>query len=167
MSNPSLQRTIKMELKLPYEVKVTGHTAKEIDATFITDIDGERASFNRTLTYKIAHETCQRCYRISSGYYEAVVQARGDEKRIDNLIAKIIKYVQRRGGFIAKIEDMRDGKDIYASDKLMMNAFFKDYDIKPVRSFRLYGEKKGVKLYRNTYSIHFDTPAPVPNKFTK
>jgi NMD protein affecting ribosome stability and mRNA decay len=167
MSNPSLQRAVKIELKLPFEVKATAHTAKQIDCTFITEIDGERVSFNRTLNYEIAHETCQRCYRISSGYYEAVVQLRGDKIRIDNLITKITKYVQRRGGFIAKIDDVNEGKDVYISDKLMTNTFFKDYDIKPVRSFRLYGEKKGIKLYRNTYALHFDTPEPVPNKFTK
>ena len=167
MSNNSLQRAVKIELKLPYDVKVSAHTAKQIDATFITEIDEDRVSFNRTLNYEIAHETCQRCYRISSGYYEAVVQIRGDVKRTDNLIGKITKYVQRRGGFVAKIEDMGNGKDVYVSDKLMMNTFFKDYDIKPVRSFRLYGEKKGIKLYRNTYSLHFDTPPPVANKFTK
>ncbi len=167
MSNPSLQRAVKIELKLPYEVKVTAHTGKEIDATFITEVDGDRVSFNRTLKYEIAHETCQRCYRISSGYYEAVAQLRGDRGRIDNLIAKITKYVQRRGGFIAKIDDVKEGRDVYVSDKLMMNEFFKDYHIKPMRSFRLYGEKKGVRLYRNTYALHFDAPQPVPNRFTK
>lgn len=86
--------------------------------------------------------------------------------RINNLIAKITKYVQRRGGFIAKMEDIEGGKDVYVSDKLMMNEFFKDYDIKPIRSFRLYGMKRGKKLYRNTYSLHLD-PAHPNNRFAK
>ena len=166
MSNASLQRAVKIALKSPYDVKVTAHTGKQIDATFITEVDGERVSFNRTLDYKITHETCQRCYRISSGYYEALVQLRGNKGRIDNLIAKITKYLQRRGGFIAKIEVAKDGKDVYVSDKLMMNTFFKDYNIKPARSFRLYGEKRGIRLYRNTYALHFDEPGHTPNTFT-
>jgi NMD protein affecting ribosome stability and mRNA decay len=35
----------------------------------------------------------------------------------------------------------------------MANAFFHDYDLKPTRSFRLYGMKRGKKVYRNTYSL--------------
>lgn len=167
MSNLSLQRAVKIELKLPFEVKATGHTAKEIDATLITEVDGDRVSFNKTFEYKIAHETCQRCYRISSGYFEAVVQLRGDRGRIDNLIAKITKYVQRRGGFIAKVDEMKEGRDVYVSDKMMMNTFFKDYDIKPVRSYRLYGERRGERLYRNTYALHFEPPQDTPNRFRK
>lgn len=167
MSNISLSRAAKIELRLKPEIKVTAHTGKELDAVIIFDVDGERVSFPKKLAYKIAHQTCERCYKISSGYYEAVSQLRGDTKRIDNLIAKIIKYMQRRGGFIAKIDNVDNGKDVYVSDKLMMNQFFKDYDIKPVRSFRLYGMKNGRKVYRNTYSLHFDPVAPTPNRFTK
>jgi NMD protein affecting ribosome stability and mRNA decay len=138
-----------------------------IDTVFIFDVDDEKVNFNKKLLYKIAHETCQRCYRISSGYYEAIAQLRGDKQRIENLIAKITKYVQRRGGFIAKIESVENGKDVYLSDKLMTNTFFKDYDLKPARSFRLYGMKKGRKLYRNTYSIQFDKIEPKHNTFAK
>jgi NMD protein affecting ribosome stability and mRNA decay len=167
MSNKSLAHAVKVGLKLKEDVKVTAHTGKEMDAVFIFDVDGEKVQYNRKLPYKIAHETCQRCYRISSGYYEAVVQLRGDKQRIENMIAKLTKYVQRRGGFIAKTEDMDNGKDVYLSDKLMTNTFFKDYDIKPTRSFRLYGMKKGRKLFRNTYSVVFEKVEPKHNTFTK
>ncbi|HIH50177.1 TPA: hypothetical protein HA291_01835, partial [Candidatus Micrarchaeota archaeon] len=87
------------------------------------------------------------------GYYEALVQLRGDWDRINSLIRNITKYVERRNGFIAKIEKVENGKDVYLSDKLMANAFFHDYDLKPTRSFRLYGMKRGKKVYRNTYSL--------------
>lgn len=166
MSNASLSRAVKVGHRLQCEVKVIGHTGKEIDAVFVFEVDGERVSFPRRLQYKVLHETCQRCYRISSGYYEAVIQLRGDMYRINNLIAKVTKYVQRRGGFIAKIEDVNEGRDVYVSDKLMMNEFFKDYGLKPTRSFRLYGMKRGKKLYRNTYSLHLDAVVPY-NKFMK
>jgi NMD protein affecting ribosome stability and mRNA decay len=79
---------------------------------------------------------------------------RGSGERINNLIKKITKYVERREGFITKIEIVENGKDVYVSDKLIMNEFFKDYELKPKRSFRLYGMKRGKKLFRNTYSLH-------------
>ncbi len=154
ISNKSLSRAIKIELKLQSDVKVKTHDAKGVDVVFVTEVDGERVGFPKRLELKIAHETCQRCYWISSGYYEAVVQLRGDWYRINNLIAKITKYVKRRDGFIAKIEKIDNGSDVYVSNKLMMNDFFHDYELKPARSFRLYGMKRGRKVYRNTYSLH-------------
>ncbi len=168
ISKKALARAAKLELKLKEEVKVKDYKYEDfIDAALVFDVDGEKVIVPRKLEFKIAHETCQRCYQISSGYYESVVQLRGDKQRIENLIAKITKYVQRRGGFIAKIDNVDNGKDLYISDKLMTTAFFKDYDIKPVRSFRLYGMKMGRKLYRNTYALKFDPPQDVPNRFTK
>ncbi|MGI0100558.1 MAG: NMD3-related protein [Candidatus Micrarchaeaceae archaeon] len=165
MSNGSLSRALRITLNTKNDVKVTAHTGKEIDASFVTEVYGEKVIFNKRISYKVSHETCQRCYRISSGYYEAIAQLRGNAGRIDNLIAKITKYVQRRGGFIAKVDKVENGKDVYMSDKLMMNEFFHDYRLKPERSFRLYGMKRGKKLYRNTYSLHFDNPYNMSNKF--
>ena len=85
LGKEALARAIKIELKLKEDVKVKEYVyEKFIDASFTTEVDGEKVSFQKRLEFKIAHETCQRCYRISSGYYEAVVQLRGDRQRIEN-----------------------------------------------------------------------------------
>ena len=167
MSNKVLASTLKINLRTKYNVKVTAHTANEIDVVFIVEVDGERVSFRRKLPYKVEYETCRRCYRISAGYYEAIMQLRGDKGRIDRLIEKVTKYVERRGGFISKVDDVQGGKDVYASDKLMINDFFHDYELKPERSYRLYGMKKGRKLYRNTYALHLEPKYDTSNRFLK
>jgi len=155
ISNKSIARAIKLGLKLPGEVKVKGFDDEQINSYITDEVDNEKVEFPMQFAYKIAHETCQRCYRISSGYYEAVVQLRGNPEKIKNLIQKITKYVERREGFIARTEKVALGEtDLYISDKLMTNEFFHDYKLKPTRSFRLYGMKRGKKLYRNTYSLH-------------
>lgn len=156
LKNRSLAGAIEAELKLPsgWRVKVKSHDEKQVEAVFVSIYDNEKIGFSKTLELKIARETCQRCERISGGYYEAIAQLRGDWDKINNLIPKITKYVERRGGFITKVEKVEGGKDVYVSDKLMMNEFFHDYELKPTRSFRLYGMKRGKKLYRNTYSLH-------------
>jgi len=154
--NRSFAGAIEAELRLNSEwrVKVRDYTDGEVDCVFIKNYENEKVGFPKRLKYKIARQTCQRCERISGGYYEAILQLRGDWDRINNLIAKITKYVGRRNGFIAKMEKVENGKDLYMSDKLMANEFFHDYDIKPTRSFRLYGVKRGKRVYRNTYSLH-------------
>jgi len=155
MNNKSLSRAVKIELRLQDDVRVKKHDKDSISAVIVTQVDGERVAFPVKFELKIAHETCQRCYWISSGYYEAIVQLRGNREKIDRLVEKIKKYVERRGGFVVKTEEMENnGLDIYTSDKLAMNEFFHDYKLKPARSFRLYGMKNGRKVYRNTYSLH-------------
>ncbi len=154
MGKDSLARAIRIGMRLQCEVKVKGYEADRADAVFTYVVDDERVGFPKSIELKIKHETCQRCYRISAGYYEAIVQLRGNVKKMDSLSEKIKRYVERRGGFITKVESIDNGLDIYASDKMMMNEFFNDYDLKPKRSFRLYGLRKGKKLYRNTYSLH-------------
>ncbi len=143
-----------LKLNNEWKVKVNDFSDSEIDCVFIKTYEGEKVAFPKMLKYKFAKETCERCERISGGYYEALVQLRGDWDRINSLIRNITKYVERREGFIAKIESVPNGKDIYVSNKMMMNEFFNDYDLKPTRSFRLYGVKRGKKVYRNTYSLH-------------
>lgn len=154
MRKDSLSRAIRIGMKLQCEVKVKNYDAKNADAVMIYTVEDEKVNVPKHVSIKIKYETCQRCYRISAGYYEAVVQLRGDFNKMEKLEGRIKRYVERRGGFITKTEKTDYGLDIYASDKMMMNEFFKDYNLKPKRSFRLYGVRRGRKLYRNTYSLH-------------
>ena len=68
--------------------------------------------------------------------------------------AKLSRYLERREAYITKVEEATNGIDIYVSNKEAANNFFIDHDLKPLRSFRLWGMKKGKKVYRNTYSLH-------------
>jgi nonsense-mediated mRNA decay protein 3 len=153
--NGSLSRAMEIEMKLKsdWRVKARERDDQKIKALFTKMYEGEKVYFEMDIPYKFRNQTCQRCDRVNGGYYEAIVQLRGNRERILNLIAKLTKYIERRGGFISKIEKVDNGMDMYTSDKMMMNEFFHDYELKPERSFRLYGEKKGKRLYRNTYSL--------------
>ena len=95
--NRSFASAIEFELKLnsEWKVKVKEYTDDEVDCVFIKNYENEKIAFGKRLKYKIARQTCQRCERISGGYYEAILQLRGDWDRINNLIAKVTKYVER------------------------------------------------------------------------
>lgn len=154
MTKASLSRAIKIELRLPCEVKVREFDEDEITADFIYDVDGQKVGFPKTLALKRGHETDQRCYQMRVGYYEAVVQLRGNRMKIEKLADKLQKHIQKTGGYITKVDMVENGEDIYTSDKLATNAFMHLHKLKPVRSYRLYGVKNGREVYRNTYSIH-------------
>jgi nonsense-mediated mRNA decay protein 3 len=150
-----LGKAIKHMLKNEYEVGVLEFGRNNIAKCMLTKaLDGGDIKFEVDITIKRLHETCQRCFRISAGYYQGIIQLRGDRSKMDRMMGKLSRYEERRGGYITKVEDVSNGIDIYVSNKEAANNFFIDHDLKPLRSFRLWGVKKGKKVYRNTYSLH-------------
>ncbi|MCL4373878.1 MAG: 60S ribosomal export protein NMD3 [Candidatus Marsarchaeota archaeon] len=117
--------------------------------------EGELA-FTKEVKLSIEHKTCQTCYRQRSGYYEAVIQLRGSSEAVGKVLGRLEAYVSRNGAFIAKEEAVRKGYDIYVSDKLVASGFFSYYRLKPLKSYELYGLKRGRKVYRNIYAVSLD-----------
>ena len=96
---------------------------------------------------------CVPCSRRHAGYWEGVVQFRGDPGKIQTLIAALHRYLERREAFIAKVTETDTGFDVFASDKRLIQAFLSERRIKSTKSFTLYGQKGSRKIYRNTYSV--------------
>ncbi len=150
-----LGKAIMHEVGSEYEVGVLEFGRNNIARCMITKkFDEGKVGFEVDITIKQLHETCQRCFRISAGYYQGIVQLRGTSDKMERMQAKLSRYLERRGGYITKVEGKDGGLDIYVSNKEAANNFFQDHDLKPLRSFRLWGVKKGKKVYRNTYSLH-------------
>lgn len=98
--------------------------------------------------------TCESDYKRIGGYYEATIQLRGEDERIERFIERLTRYFENRGEFIAKIEKVDNGVDVYVSNKLLTNAFISDRDIVAKTSYTLSGlNKSGKKVYKNTYAI--------------
>lgn len=152
-----LGKAIAHELGSEFEVGVLNYGHRGVATCRVTKkFDGVPVSFEIDITIKELHETCQKCYRISAGYYQGIVQLRGNRDKMARLMAKLSRYLERRGGYITKVEDAPNGIDIYVSHKEAANGFFIAHDLKPVKSYRLWGVKRGKKVNRNTYSLHVD-----------
>lgn len=119
-------------------------------------VGNESVTFEKGIELKMEHQICQDCYRKSSGYYEALVQLRGNKERVARMEQKLIKFITMRNGFIAKTEQVENGLDIYTSDRLMTKNFFYINRLVPKASFTLYGIKDGKKVYRHTYYLNVD-----------
>ncbi len=123
--------------------------------------DNEKLSFNKEISFKIKNLMCNQCYRKHSGYYEAVVQLRLDPENIkenktqklENLLKKLIDFINKNGDFIAKMEKEGSGYDVYTSNKMQTARFFEIRRLKPKVSFTLYGLKNGKRVYRNIYLL--------------
>ena len=120
---------------------------------FACHVDGGRLAFEKPIGIKTKSRMCDRDYKISSGYYEALVQLRGNAMKCEGVAKRLAAYLERRGAFIAKREQLRSGIDMYASDKKLTSGFFADRGFKPQRSFKLSTVRAGRSIYRNVYLL--------------
>ena len=112
-----------------------------------------------------AKENCDRCSRLSGGYYESTIQVRATDRRPDSFerqqaekIAYGIEDSTQESGerlsFITRIDDIRDGVDIVVSSHSIGDTIARqivtEMGGKITRHPKLVGEKSGKKLYRIT-----------------
>ncbi len=110
--------------------------------------------FNYPISIKFTKEMCPSCYRRSAGYYEAILQLRGSDRNVAKFLDSFNPFLIRGNAFVSKTEEMGNGIDMYISDKKLVSGYFALHKIlKPKVSYKLYGVKKGKKLYRHIYSL--------------
>lgn len=111
---------------------------------------------NRTTEKKnsivlIRNKKCGNCIKVSGGYYEAVLQARGE--RLERIMNKMGFFLPSEA--VVSISKLKEGYDVRIMDKKIAakaaTRLGEYFDIKT--SYKLVGEKKGKKLYRNFYAI--------------
>lgn len=111
-----------------------------------------RAEKEIALSYK--KTLCEVCYKRASSYYEAVMQLRGSPDRIERFTKKIKAYLESRGAFVARAEEVDNGSDVYVSSKRLAGEFIADNRLAAKISYTLYGlDKRGRRVYRHTYSV--------------
>ncbi|MGZ4864727.1 MAG: 60S ribosomal export protein NMD3 [Halobacteriota archaeon] len=111
--------------------------------------------------------TCDRCSRISGGYYESKVQIRANHRRPDRTeldraleIAGItIDLLQKtdRLAFISKITLLREGLDLYIGSvkaaKKITRSLLREMGGTVNDSAKLIGRRDGKDIYRVTYVV--------------
>lgn len=100
----------------------------------------------KKITITIKKKKCDECIKLSGGYYEALVQIRGE--KADKLLEK---FKSIKG--ISSIERNKDGYDIKLLDKKKVSAFLSAREIEFKKSYKFVTTKKDKKLYRDVYSI--------------
>ncbi|MBE8540533.1 NMD3-related protein [Geoglobus acetivorans] len=129
----------------------------------IRDHEFEYSSFFEVRLKKIA---CEKCSRQAGGYYEAIIQIRADNRelkdeeleRIGEIIgAGMDKQRSHPKAFITKIEEKKEGIDIYMGDKKLAQkiarAILKELGGELSESSKIAGRQDGRDIYRFTYSV--------------
>ena len=97
-------------------------------------------------------EMCAVCARKGSQYFEAIIQLRGDEKRMGIMAERLLKRISARS-FVPKIEELKEGLDIYCGSRNEAIAALNSQQLGFLRTEKLAGEKDGKRLYRTTLLV--------------
>ena len=96
--------------------------------------------------------TCPKCSRISGGYFEAIIQLRGDQKKVAKAAESITKKLAK-ATFIAKTEEKDEGIDIYAGSSKAVLQLMGELGLRTLMTKKLVGREEGKQLYRTTFLV--------------
>lgn len=100
----------------------------------------------------IGKSICSDCGRAGSQYFEAIIQLRGDKDRMVRIGERLVKRIESRS-FIPKIEELKEGLDIYCGSRNEAIAALNSNQLGFLRTEKLAGEKEGKRLYRTTLLV--------------
>ncbi len=151
----SIEKVVEKNLTVPSEIKLE---SMRILPKFRSDrIDLEvwisgrymgeefRKRFNSYI--KIRRRECPDCSKLSSGYYEAIIQLR---------IKKPLTDLNLDPRFVSNIKKVKGGFDIYVTSTRYARQIKKKFDnlgFRVKESQKLIGKKKGKEVYRTSISI--------------
>ncbi|MDD5340670.1 MAG: NMD3-related protein [Candidatus ainarchaeum sp.] len=95
---------------------------------------------------------CQRCNQISGGYYQGIVQLRGNRAKVERY-AKMIAERLEKVTFISKTEEMDGGIDLYVGSSKAVLAAVTQLGVRALITKKLIGREEGKRLYRTTFAI--------------
>lgn len=150
---------IKQIVKRPF--KRAGFDCKyKIGDDFVTiyfeGADGDKIEYKHPFEIRYKKLLSPMAGRAAGGYFEAIVQLRGDKTKIEKYKKKILKALNRYT-FVAKELSLPEGIDIYVGQKGKIQQIFRDLKLKTVRSKKLSGQRRdGKRLYRDTFLVRFE-----------
>ncbi|RZN13564.1 MAG: hypothetical protein EF812_07395 [Methanosarcinales archaeon] len=150
------------------EVEHYGHSIYPVHIHAEAIVSGKPVVYDGLLQVQIHFETCGVCNRIAGGYYEAIIQLRGDSRiptgtevqECSKIIQKLLERIKKQGdrlALITRTEKLKEGTNFYlASNKAAKNACRKlviVYAATITESNKLVGRKDGRDVYRMTYAL--------------
>lgn len=113
---------------------------------------GNELKVERPVLLDVTITTCPRCSRMSGGYFEGIIQLRGDRKKVEKAAANILKRLEKKT-FISKTDELDEGIDIYAGSSKAVVALMGELGFRTLISKKLVGRDEGKQLYRTTFLV--------------
>lgn len=125
-------------------------------ATFVVgdETSKKTATLQQIIPLELKKTICQQCSQISGGYFEGIIQLRGDKlEKLESCADKIIKRLEGKT-FVSKIDETDVGLDIYVGKSKVVVKLMSDLGMKKVlMTKKLVGRDQGMRLYRTTFLV--------------
>ncbi len=126
---------------------------RERKAKFAIERDGAKIEIEKEVNFGLVSTICSSCNRRSGGYFEAIIQLRGEKRRIEKYARIFEKELEGEGTFISRIAEGKDGLDLYVGSTKAVLSVIKGLGLTYKISTTLAGQKQGKRLYRTTFAI--------------
>ncbi|MDY6771083.1 MAG: 60S ribosomal export protein NMD3 [Candidatus Nanohaloarchaea archaeon] len=120
---------------------------------------GEIVQQTQEVVLKPQKTQCKKCSRFHGGYFEAIVQLRGNVS--EAMFGRVMDHAadktnEDRSDFVSNVEERDGGYDVYVSSNTMAEAILdfidERFELEQERSKELVGEQEGQKVYRTVIS---------------
>lgn len=116
------------------------------------EYDTEQGRMRQAVTLLTDKTQCVDCDRSGSQYFEAIVQLRGDGRKVGKMTGLIVRRIEQQS-FVPKIEELKEGLDIYCGSRKVAIASLNSFALSFVRTEKLAGQRDGRRLYRTTLLV--------------
>ena len=133
-------------------LKLKGAAPLYSDGFASVEYDTRYGRISRPLTLLLEKRLCTECSRSNSQYFEAIVQLRGDGGKVARMAERILLRLREKS-FVPKIEELKEGIDLYCGSRNEAIAALNSHKLGFMRTEKLAGEKNGKRLYRTTLLV--------------
>lgn len=127
-------------------------------------VEGVRLGSKNVSTVEVRLGICGDCTRMKSGYFEAVLQVRGDDglgeesrKKVSGIVRDFMGRGQGRRAFVSKVEELKEGVDYYIGStkaaRKLARALQQKLGGSVSESPKLVGRKGGKDIYRVSFAL--------------
>ncbi len=110
------------------------------------------ARVERKIPLDIRRTICPQCSRMSGGYFEGIIQLRGDRAKAERLAETLLRKLEKKT-FVTRTEEKDEGLDLYIGSSKAVVALMGELGLKVLITKKLVGREAGKRLYRTTFLI--------------
>jgi len=116
------------------------------------NLEDKNKKESKIVPFQIKFSICNLCKKVSSNYYEAILQLHPKEKKLSDFVKKTIEF--KKDVFITKQVILKHGYDLYITSqkyaKQLASILNKKFKGEVKITHTLYGRKEGKNVYRAT-----------------
>lgn len=127
-------------------------TDEKAAIVFVVKKNNSFVEMTRNIPLEFRVIVCPECSKESGGYYEAIIQLRGEQEKAERLKNKLEKLLENKT-FISKVVEDKNGLDVYVGSRRAVGETLAELDIRSTVSRKLFGIREGKRIYRTTYCV--------------